>query len=494
MVKKLKENQNQVNSSESNEYFRIKKFRFIMLIFVLVFSTAGVTIAALSLGGDKPANVVIQERREFNKLYQAYDELERKYYKEINPDDLINGAIDGMVNSLGDPYSDYMTKEENDKFQESISASFEGIGAEIQEKDGYIVVVSPIKESPAEKAGILPNDKIISVDDQNIQGMSSNEAVLLIRGEKGTKVTLGILRGDSKKEIKITIKRDEIPINTVYSEMLENHIGKIQITSFSEHTDKELSDALKELQDNGMESLIIDLRRNPGGLLNQAIALSELFVPKGEKILQVENRDGSIEEYIAKSDSKINVPTVMLIDGGSASASEILAAAANETANIPLIGEKSFGKGTVQTAKNFSDGSNVKYTMAKWLTPKGNWLHENGIEPDFKVSLPEYANLPYISPDNEWKKLAMSDDIKAAEEMLKVLGYDPGKVDGYFDDKTEEAIKKLQKDEDLKVTGVLSGDTSLMLMTKLSNHLIENDPQVNKAVELLKKELEEKES
>ncbi len=494
VVKKLEENQNQDNSSETNDYFRMKKFKFIMLIFVLVFSTAGVTIAALSLGGDKPANVVIQERREFNKLYQAYDELERKYYKEINPDDLINGAIDGMVNALGDPYSDYMTKEENDQFQESISASFEGIGAEIQEKDGYIVVVSPIKESPAEKAGILPNDKIITVDDQNIQGMSSNEAVLLIRGEKGTKVTLGILRGESNKEIKITIKRDEIPINTVYSEMLDNHIGKIQITSFSEHTDKELSEALKELQDKGMESLILDLRRNPGGLLNQAIALSELFVPKGEKILQVENRNGAIEEYIAKSDNKINVPTVMLIDGGSASASEILAAAASETANIPLIGEKSFGKGTVQTARNFSDGSNVKYTMAKWLTPKGNWVHENGIEPDYKVGLPEYANLPYISPDNEWKKSAMSDDIKAAEEMLKVLGYDPGKIDGYFDDKTEEAIKKLQKDENLKVTGILSGDTSLKLMTKLSNHLIENDPQVNKAVEVLMKELEEKAS
>nr|WP_062104866.1 S41 family peptidase [Bacillus niameyensis] len=490
----MEENQNQDNSSETNDYFRMKKFKFIMLIFVLVFSTAGVTIAALSLGGDKPANVVIQERREFNKLYQAYDELERKYYKEINPDDLINGAIDGMVNALGDPYSDYMTKEENDQFQESISASFEGIGAEIQEKDGYIVVVSPIKESPAEKAGILPNDKIITVDDQNIQGMSSNEAVLLIRGEKGTKVTLGILRGESNKEIKITIKRDEIPINTVYSEMLDNHIGKIQITSFSEHTDKELSEALKELQDKGMESLILDLRRNPGGLLNQAIALSELFVPKGEKILQVENRNGAIEEYIAKSDNKINVPTVMLIDGGSASASEILAAAASETANIPLIGEKSFGKGTVQTARNFSDGSNVKYTMAKWLTPKGNWVHENGIEPDYKVGLPEYANLPYISPDNEWKKSAMSDDIKAAEEMLKVLGYDPGKIDGYFDDKTEEAIKKLQKDENLKVTGILSGDTSLKLMTKLSNHLIENDPQVNKAVEVLMKELEEKAS
>ncbi|MBP1916634.1 carboxyl-terminal processing protease [Lederbergia galactosidilyticus] len=488
------ENQTKDNSPEPNSYIHIKKFKFIMLIFILIFATAGVTLLALSLGGESPANVIIQERREFSKLYQAYDELDKNYFEEVNSEELINGAIDGMVNALGDPYSDYMTKEENDKFEESITSSFEGIGAEIQERDGNIVVVSPIKDSPAEKAGIQPNDKIIKVDEKNIQGMSSNEAVLLIRGEKGSKVELTILRGEKNKEIKLTLTRAEIPINTVYAEMLEDGVAKIQVTSFSQHTDEELEEALTEMKDKGMTSLIIDLRRNPGGLLDQAISLSELFVPKGQKIVQVEDRNGVVEETISRTDEKIDVPTVMLIDEGSASASEILAAAAREAANIPLIGVNSFGKGTVQTQKKFSDGSNVKYTIAKWLTPDGNWIHEKGIKPDYEVKLPEYANLPYISPDDEWKVSSSAEEVKAAEEMLKTLDYDPGKVDGFFDEKTKKAIEKFQKDEKLEVTGVLSGDTTVKLMTKLSEHLIKDDPQVKKAVEVLTKDKKKKAS
>lgn len=495
VVRKVEdENQTKDHSPEHNSYIHMKKFKFIMLIFILIFATAGVTLLALSLGGESPANVIIQERKEFNKLYQAYDELDKNYFQEINSEDLINGAIDGMVNALGDPYSDYMTKEENDQFEESITSSFEGIGAEIQEREGNIVVVSPIKDSPAEKAGIQPNDKIIKVDDKSIQGMSSNEAVLLIRGKKGSKVDLTILRGEKDKEIKLTLTRDEIPINTVYAEMLEDGVANIQITSFSQHTNEELEEALNEMNDKGMTSLIIDLRRNPGGLLDQAISLSELFVPKGQKIVQVEDRNGAMEETIAKTADKIDVPTVLLIDEGSASASEILAAAASETANIPLIGVTSFGKGTVQTQKKFSDGSNVKYTIAKWLTPKGNWIHEKGIKPDYEVKLPEYANLPYISPDDEWKVSSTSEEVKAAEEMLKVLGYDPGKVDGFFDEKTEKAIQKFQKDEKLKTTGVLSGDTTVKLMTKLSEHLKKEDPQVKKAVEVLTKDKKKKAS
>ncbi|MBS4217388.1 peptidoglycan-binding protein [Bacillus sp. FJAT-49711] len=475
------------NHLEENSYIRIKKFKFIMLIFLLVFATAGITLAALSFGDEKAVSVAIQERKEFNKLYNAFDMLDEKYYENIDQKKLIDGAIAGMVNALDDPYSDYMTKEENEKFQESISASFQGIGAEIQELNGNIVVVSPIKGSPAEKAGIKPNDKIIAVDDKNIQGMTANEAVLLIRGEKGTKVTLSIQRGESTDLIKVTITRDDIPINTVYTDMLENNVAKIQITSFSKHTYDDLTKAINEMKDKGMESLIIDLRRNPGGLLDQAIEMANLFVPEGSNIVQVEYRDGTIEKTVAQGGEKINIPTVVLIDEGSASASEILAGAVSETANIPLIGDKSFGKGTVQTVNDFKDGSNVKYTMAKWLTPNGNWIHKKGIEPDYKVSLPEYANLSYIDPDKKLKVSSASNDVKAAEEMLKVLGYKPGKIDGFYDTDTENAVKKFQKAEKLKENGILTGDTTVKLMNNLSEHIQKNDPQVKKAIEVLTK-------
>ncbi|MEK3886118.1 lmo1851 family serine protease [Bacillus sp. FSL K6-3431] len=480
------------NDTEETEskigYIHMKKFKFVMLIFLLIFSTAGITLIALGLGDEKAVNVTGQERKNFTKLYQAYDELEKSYFQDLNQEDLVNGAIDGMLNALEDPYSDYMTKKEASQFSESISSSFQGIGAEIQELSGYIVVVSPIKGSPAEKAGIRPKDKIITVDGKSIQGMSANEAVLLIRGEKGTKVNLQIQRGEKTEPLDITITRDEIPINTVYAEMMEDGVAKIQITSFSSHTDKDLAAALNDMEEKGMKSLIIDVRQNPGGLLDQAVNISNLFVPKGKLLFQVAYKDGTVEEFVAKDGKKIDVPTVMLIDKGSASASEILAGAVSESANIKLVGEKSFGKGTVQTTKEFTDKSNMKYTMAKWLTPNGNWIHEKGIEPDFVEKLPAYAELSYIDPDKELKKDTVANEVKSAEEMLKVLGFNPGNVDTNYDDKTVQAVKEFQTSVKLDPNGVLQGESTVALMEKIRDMIVKNDPQVKKAFELLTKD------
>lgn len=491
MVKSVKENESELNEeTKKSRTLRIKKFNFVMIMFLLVFLTAGITVFALSFGEDKADQVGFQDRKEFNKLYNVYDQLNKGYFQNLDQEKLINGAIDGMVQSLDDPYSDYMSKEESELFQESISASFEGIGAEIQERDGTIVVVSPIKGSPAEKVGLRPNDKILEVDEKNIQGMSANEAVLLIRGKKGTKVTLTIARNENEEPIKVPITRDEIPINTVYAEMLDHGVAKIQITNFSTHTDKDLEEALKEMEEQGMKSLIVDLRKNPGGLLDQAINISNLFVPEGKQLFQVAYKSGKVEEFISKGGEKLTLPIVMLIDEGSASASEILAAAVKESTQIPLVGEKSFGKGTVQTTEQFNDGSNLKYTMAKWLTPKGNWVHEKGIEPDVSVSLPEYASLPYISPENELKVDSTSLEVKAAEEFLHALGYNAGHMDSYYDEHTAEAVKKFQQDEGLDVTGVLTGETTIALMNKIQELLQENDPQVEEAVKLLTEQME----
>lgn len=472
-------------SPQSAGIIKMKKFRFVMLIFLIVFVTAGVTMLVLSFGEEKAVNVGMQERSEFNKLYNAYDKLKKSYFEDVNEEKMIDGAIDGMLKSLDDPYSDYMTKEESKVFEESITSSFEGIGAEIQEKNGTIVVVSPIKGSPAEKAGIKPNDKITEVDGKSVRGMSANEAVLLIRGEKGTKVTLTVEQNEGEEPKKITITRDEIPINTVYAEMMDDGVAKIQITSFSSHTDKDLNDALNEMEEKGMKSLILDLRKNPGGLLDQAINISNLFVPKGKMLFQVAYKDGKVEKYMAKDGKKIKVPTVVLVDEGSASASEILAGAVSESANIPLVGEKTFGKGTVQTTEEFQDGSNIKYTMAKWLTPDGNWINEKGIKPDKKVAMPKYASLPYIDPAHTLKVDTASADVKAAEQILKELGYNPGKVDSYYDEDTKNAVMDFQRKEKLELTGILSGETTVALMSKIRDHLHENDPQVKEAVKML---------
>lgn len=478
----------QPDGKQQSPYIRLKKFHFIMLVFFLVFATAAVTTLALAFGEEKAAEVGMTPHREFNKLYEAYDKLEKNYYKDVDQEKLVNGAINGMIDSLDDPYSDYMDKKEADRFHESVSSSFEGIGAEIQEEKGTIKIVSPIKGSPAEKAGLRPNDRILEVDGKSIEGMSSSEAVLLIRGEKGTKVKLKIQRAGTKAPMEVTIVRDEIPIETVYANMNDDKVAHIQITSFSERTAGELKKAIEEMEAQGMRAMVIDVRQNPGGLLDQAIEITDMFVPEGKVLFQVEDSQGKREKMVSDSKKKVTIPVAVLVDGGSASASEIFAAALKESAGIPIIGEKTFGKGTVQTAEDFKDGSNIKFTTAKWLTPAGNWVHEKGIKPDTVVKLPDYASLPYLSPDEELKIDSLSEDVKAAEKMLAALGYSPGKVDGFFDEETEKAVKAFQEKSGIEQTGVLAGDTTIQLMTDLREKIQQNDTQKNKAIEILKKQ------
>nr|WP_295973073.1 S41 family peptidase [uncultured Bacillus sp.] len=464
----------------------MKKFHLVMLLFFVVFLSAGITTFALTFGEDK-AVTVANERTEFDKLYTAFDTLKSDYFKKVDEKKLIDGAINGMVDSLNDPYSDYMDAKEAKSFDDTISSSFNGIGAEIQEQDGFIMIVSPIKDSPAEKAGLKPNDKILSVDGKSIQGMSASEAVLLIRGEKGTKVKLTVQRPGVEETMDVSVVRDTIPIETVYGEMLEDGIAKVQITSFSTNTTKELVAKLDELKQQGMKGLVLDLRQNPGGLLEEAIKISSLFLPDHKAVLQIEDRNGKRETITSTATgNNTNVPLVVVIDKGSASASEILAAAVHESANVTLVGEKSFGKGTVQQPRKFSDGSNMKFTMEKWLTPDGNWIHEKGIVPDAEVALPAYASLTVINPDTELKLSTSSTQVKSAQQMLNALGYETKREDGFFDEKTEQAVKKFQAAENLEVNGIISGDTTVTLMERLSDLIGQNDTQIQKAIEILK--------
>lgn len=470
-------------------FIRMKKFHFVMLLFLVIFLSAGITTFALAFGDEK-AVTVANERTEFDKLYTAYDTLKSSYFADIDEEKLIDGAINGMVDALEDPYSDYMNQEEAKSFDDSISSSFNGIGAEITQQDGFIMVVSPIKDSPAEKAGLKPNDKILSVDGQSLQGMSANEAVLLIRGEKGTTVKLTIQRPGIEEVIDVSIVRDTIPIETVYGEMLQDGIAKIQITSFSSNTTKELTAKLEELKNEGMKGLILDLRQNPGGLLEEAISISSLFLPNNEVILHIEDRDGKRRTITStKTKDQVEVPLVVVIDNGSASASEILAGALQEAAGVPIVGEQSFGKGTVQQARKFSDGSNLKLTTEKWLTPDGNWIHKKGVTPDVEVGLPDYASLSMIDTEAELKLSTTSIHVKTAQQMLNALGYDTGREDGFFDEKTEQAVKEFQAKEGLEVNGIVSGQTAITLMQRLSDLIKENDTQIQKAVEVLKERM-----
>lgn len=472
----------------TSHYIRLKTFSFIMMVVALILATAGLTVFALTFGEEKAVEVNSPERREFQKLYSAYDEIQSKYYEDVDTEQLVNGAINGMVDSLGDPYSDYMNEEEAAQFMEGISSSFQGIGAEVQERNGYITVVSPIKNSPAEKAGVLPNDQIIAVDGESIQGFSTTEAVMLIRGEKGTEVTLTIVRGESQDPIDVTIVRDEIPIETVYSEMIGDNVAHIQITSFSRETYNELLTAIEEMENEGMEAMVIDVRQNPGGLLESALEISNLFIDEGKGMFEVEAKGQEPEIYLATEGDKIRIPVTLLIDGGSASASEILAGAMSESADIQLVGEKTFGKGTVQTANDLADGSNLKFTTARWLTPDGNWIHEKGIQPDVEVAYPDYMTLPYLDSELELKDGTISEQVRTAEQMLEALGYEVGEVDGVFEDEMLAAVESFQEDQELEVTGVLTGDSIFALMDALREKIEEDDPMLLEAKKLVMEE------
>ncbi|WP_438448119.1 S41 family peptidase [Gorillibacterium sp. sgz5001074] len=429
-----------------------------------------------------------EQDKDWVKLKSVYSMLNKEYVQTVDTTKLMDGAVDGMLKALDDPYTVYMSQEESKGFEESITSSFVGIGAEITELDGHIVIVAPIKNSPAEKAGLKPNDRIVSVGATSLEGMKVSEAVKQVRGEKGTKAELTIERPGESEPLHVTVVRDTIPIETVYGEMKEGQIGYLQITKVSESTAQEFAKQLKTLKDQGMKGLVLDLRQNPGGLLGVSFEIAEMLVPAGKTILQVENRSGKKEIYTSNGSganpSVAGLPMAALIDEGTASAGEILAGALQESGGAKLVGQKTFGKGTAQAVVELDDGSTVKYTNAKWLTPGGTWIHKTGIKPDVEVKLPEYAGLPLVDPEKEWRKDSFSTDVKSIQMMLEALGYPAGRTDGYFDGKTEAAVLAFQQAQGLEANGVVSGKTTRRMIELLRELIRKSDPQLEAALKV----------
>lgn len=331
------------------------------------------------------------DKVDFSLFWDAWNALNKKYVNrnKINTQDLVYGAIKGMVNSLDDPYTVFFEPESSKKFQEVISGAFGGVGIEIGKRNNTLTVIAPIKNTPAFRAGIKSGDKIIKIDSKSTADMPVDEAVNLIRGKPGTKVTLTISNGDTKP---IELTRETIKIPTVEWQMLEKNnkrIAFLQIFAFNQNVDSEFKQAAEEILKSGADSLIIDLRNNPGGLLDSAINLAGWFLNRNKTVTIEEFADGTRNEFVSDGNGALKTyPTVLLINNGSASASEILSGALHDNMGIKLVGEKTFGKGSVQELEKFSDGSSLKVTIAKWLTPSGISISEKGIEPDIKVEIP----------------------------------------------------------------------------------------------------------
>ncbi|OJT71089.1 S41 family peptidase [Bacillus licheniformis] len=429
-------------------------------------------------------------RNELEKIEKAYDLISNEYVEQVDREKLLEGAIQGMLSTLNDPYSVYMDKQTAKRFSDSLDSSFEGIGAEIGMEDRKIIIVSPFKQSPAEKAGLKPNDEIISIDGDSMSGMDLNDAVLKIRGKKGSTVTLKVHRPGMKDQLTFTIKRDEIPLETVFAsikKVQDKPVGYIAISSFSEHTAKDFTAELKKLEKKGIKGLVLDVRGNPGGYLQSVEDILKHFVTKDHPYIQIAERNGNKKQYFSKLKEKKPYPVSVITDKGSASASEILAGALKEAEGYDVVGDPSFGKGTVQQAVPMGDGSNIKLTLYKWLTPKGNWINKQGIQPTVPVTQPAYFSAGPLQLKEPLKPDMNNNEIKRAQFLLKGLGFVPGREDGYYNESTKKAVMAFQAANKLKQTGIIDQKTANTMNLRIEEKKMDekNDLQLQAALKVL---------
>ncbi len=322
----------------------------------------------------------------YETVEEAYDTLRNSYDGELDKSKLVDGLKKGLAEATGDPYTEYLSSEESKEFQQSLSGTFTGIGAELGKENNAIVVVAPLRGFPAEKAGLKAKDIILKIDDEDALSMSINDAVKRIRGEKGTIVKLSVLRGS--EQLEISIERADIKVPSVDYQILEGNIGYVQISRFSDDTDGLIRDAARDFKSKNVQKIIVDLRNNPGGYLEQSIKVASHWLDSGQVVVS-EKRGGLVmrtHKAIAGQEFK-GMQTVVLINEGSASASEILAGALKDYGLATLVGQKTYGKGSVQEVDTLSGGASLKITIARWFTPKDKNIDKEGIEPDHKVEI-----------------------------------------------------------------------------------------------------------
>ena len=343
--------------------------------------------------GKSQCKICPPEEIDFSLLWEAWDKLQEKFADKgkLNIQEMIYGAISGMVKSLEDPYTTFLNPEDTKRFIEDVKGTFEGVGMEIGIKKGQLQVIAPLEGTPAKKAGLRAGDKIIKVDDTLTADITVDEAVNLIRGPKGTEVTLTIYREEWETTKEIKIVRGVIEVPSLKWEIIDENIAYLKLYQFSEKASFDFSKAAIEILASPCQKIILDLRNNPGGYLEIAQEISGWFLERGQ-IVVIEDFGTGEEQKVYKAQGNTSLaeyPTVILINQGSASGSEILAGALRDNRGIKLIGEQSFGKGSVQELERLKGGSSLKITVAKWLTPKGELITDVGLEPDIKVEITE---------------------------------------------------------------------------------------------------------
>ena len=401
-----KHNDEKINLLSKKVDFKIYEL-FILIILIIIVSaflsyvltkTLSSNVKGSSIFSNKDYNV-----EEFNEVY---DLINDSYYKKVDKKKLINGAINGMLESLGDPHTSYFNESQTENFNEIMNGSYEGIGAEVSvDGNGNVIIVSVFKNSPASEVGLKFGDIIKEVNGKNVKGMNTTEVVTLIKDPSSKTATLKIQRDGKELELKLT--KREIVIESVESKIYESankKIGYVVINTFANNTYEQFKENIEELESKNIDGLIIDVRGNSGGYLHSVTSMLDMFLPKGTISYQIQDKK-TVTKYKSNTSESRNYPIAVLVNKSSASASEILAIGLKESYNADVIGTNTYGKGTVQVTKNLKSGGMIKYTIQKWLSPKGNWINEVGVEPTVKEELDKkYEENPSEDNDNQLQR------------------------------------------------------------------------------------------
>lgn len=419
-----------------------------------------------------------------------YDEIsaiiEERFLDTTESDySLQERMLAGMVRALGDPHSSYLSSKQATDFNTSINGNFEGIGVLFTAVPAGGIVLDAYASSPADKAGMKRGDIITHIEGTSIAGKDADQIKESIQGEKGTPVKLQILRNGQK--MNMTVNRGDVESSV--NAYIDGELGVLQITTFGSHTTDFVEKALKEFQEKKIKTICIDLRNNGGGYLEAVKGLLDLFLPKDTMMFQIQDKKGNNKEYKSTDCQKyIFDKGYILVNGSTASASEVMTSALMEQLNYIVIGEKTYGKGTAQSQATLSDSSVLKFTSEKWLTSKGNWINGKGIEPDYKVVQDTVENYSTRALEKTYQYDDVATDIIYLQMMLKTLGYQVDRTDGYFSKQTENVLKSFEKTYQLKVDGKYSQDDATILLSALSYHLYQVIPDApyNKVKELMK--------
>lgn len=372
-----------------------RQYTAIILIAGIIIGMSAMWVITSCAGGFIKVNAagyedMLKVYKKYSKLEEIYSYIDENYYTDVDDDKLMEGIYSGLVKALDDPYSSYMSKDKFKEWNSDISGEFGGIGVTFTKDDnGEFLIVSVIDDTPAYKAGIRAGDTIEAVDGKTYEDM--NDIVAVIRGKEGTSLKLTYKRDDSKKTV--TIVRDTIQIESVKSEVRKDNIGYIRISSFIETTAEDFKKALSEMESAKVKGMVIDIRNNGGGLVNEGLEVADELLGKCTLVCYVDNKGNKTYSYSDKD--KTDIPYVLLVDGATASTSEILTAAVKDNNGGKIVGTKTFGKGIIQNTSQFKDGSALKLTVMQYLSPDGNEIHKKGVKPDYVVKLKKNDDTDY---------------------------------------------------------------------------------------------------